>query len=259
MLFYFSWKHNSLNSSLGTVRIFNIILIYPYKAALLQPCPSCTIEHNSLTISLCCNRAAAWWDSRQAHCHSKNLWWNYWKRLHNLSNVTLDYEEQRTGDKAAVAFGSVMLQLCSNITTALKAKIYHFVLKLASLLVSNQQGNYQFRKLSLQGSCFIYPSCLPLLGLSCSSRKQSCFTRTCFTFLVSLPVTVQRTAVSHAGEERVKNCCQTGFSSPPWYRRGADAHPNPNPAIVLPGALEMWPELHLMPRSWITGPNSPSW
>lgn len=142
-----------------------------------------------------------------------------------------------------------MLHLCSNITPALKAKIYHFILKLASLHVSNQQGNYQFIKLSLQGSYFIYPSCLPLLGPSCSSRKQFCFTRTCFTFLVSLLVAVQCAAVSHAGEGRVKNCCQTGFSSPLWDTRGADAHPNPNPAIVLLGALEMWPELPLMPPS----------
>lgn len=142
----------------------------------------------------------------------------------------LDYEEQRIGDKAAVAFGSLMLHLCSNITPASTAKIYHFILKLASLHVSNQQGNYQFRKLSLQGSCFTYPSCLPLLGLSCSSRKQSCSTRTCFTSFVSLLVMVQCAAVSHAGEGRVTNCFLSGFSSPLWGTRGADAHPNPNPA-----------------------------
>lgn len=152
-----------------------------------------------------------------------------------------------------------MLHLCSNITPALKAKIYHFNWKLASLHVSNQQGNYPFRKLSLQGSCFTYPSCFPLLGLSCSSRKQSCFTRTCFTFLVSLPVMVQSASVLHAGQGRGKNCCQTGFSSPSWDTRGAEAHPNPNPPVVLLGALEMWAELHLMPCSWVTGPNSPSW
>lgn len=140
-----------------------------------------------------------------------------------------------------------MLHLCSNITPVLKAKIYHFNLKLASLHISNQQGNYQFRKLSLQGSCFTYPSCLPLLDLSCSSRKQSCFTRTCFTFLVSLPVVVQSASVLHAGQGRVKNCCQTRFSSPSWDTRGADAHPNP--PILLLGALEMWAELHLMPCS----------
>lgn len=112
---------------------------------------------------------------------------------------------------------SVMLHLCSNITPTLKAKIYHFNLKLASLHVSNQHGNYQFRKLSVQGSCFTYPSCLPLLGLSCSSRS---FTRICFTFLISLPVMVQSASVLHAGEGRVKNCCQTGFSSPPRDTRG---------------------------------------
>jgi len=78
-----------------------------------------------------------------------------------------------TRDKAAVASRPVMLHLLSDISPAFKAQTCHFNLKLASVRISYQQGNYQFRKSSLQGSCSSYLNCLPLPGLSCSFRNQS--------------------------------------------------------------------------------------
>lgn len=177
----------------------------------------------------------------------------------------LDYVQQRTGDNAAVDSRSVMLHLLSDITPAFKVKTCHFDLKLASVHISYQQGNYQFRKSSLQGSCFSYLNCFPLLGLSCPFRKQSWFTRTCLAFLFSLLEMTWSVLVLYSVKGMDKGCCQTGFSSPCWdtlqegqmsIQTQTQTHPLQSCLLSRRGLNLTWCLVHC---EHTAGLNSPSW
>lgn len=163
-----------------------------------------------------------------------------------------DYVQGRTGDNAAVAFRSVMLHLLSDIIPALRAKPCHFNLKLFSVHIFYCQGNYLFIKSSLQGSCFSYLNCLPLPSLSCSSWKQSWFSKECFAFFFSLPVMIWSALVLYSWEGRVKSCFQIGFPIYLGMVYKTDGHPTevePTAALLLP--LEMWAELN---RDYVSFP-----
>lgn len=132
-----------------------------------------------------------------------------------------------------------MLHLCSNISPALKAKIYHCILKLASLHVSNQQGNCKFRKLSLQGSCFLSwaSAAHPENNLALPEHASPFGELACHG-----PTCISLTCWGGEGQKLLPGW----VFQPTMDTRGAGAHPNPNPATVLLRALEMWPELHLI-------------
>lgn len=155
----------------------------------------------------------------------------------------LDYTQCWTEDNAAVASRSVKLHLLSDITPAFKAKTWPCNLKLASIHLSYQQGNHQFRGGFSAGQLFQLFKSPSSSGPQLLIQKQSWFTETCLFVQLACDELKCMGLIFWGGKGR-KALARLGFPVHLGILYKRDRCPSRHkPALLI------WSELNLVPCS----------